>query len=132
LTEDIVGEFDEAIHRLNQRRAALDAEITALPADDPKRVELRARLRRIDDKIETLEEEDSEELTPKDRRMIAEIVAELRKVGKEADTATGEPPTEPPAEPSSEPSTEPTGEPTGDIDPTPEHPYFKPRGRASK
>lgn len=137
-----MGEFDTAIERLNRRRAALDAEITALPADDPQRIKLRSKLRKLDAQIEALEETDEDELTEKDRRMARQIAEELNNIqkeagkalegkegaGKEGESKEGESKEGGSKEGEGE-SKEGEGEGKEDSDPAPEHPWYRERGK---
>ena len=132
-----MGEFDTAIERLNRRRAALDAEITALPADDPQRIKLRSKLRKLDAQIEALEETDEDELTEKDRRMARQIAEELNNIQKEAGKALegkegkeGEGEGEgKEGEGEGKEGEEGEGKGKEDSDPAPEHPWYRERGR---
>jgi hypothetical protein len=138
-----LGEFDTAIERLNRRRAALDAEITALPKDDPQRIKLRSKLRKLDAQIEALEETDEDELTEKDRRMARQIAEELNNIqqeagkalegkegeSKEGESKEGESKEGENKEGENKEGENKEGEIKEDSDPAPEHSWFRERGR---
>ena len=135
-----MADVDEIIKRLKRKRAALDAEITALSADDPQREELRAELRRVENKIDILAEESGEELTAKDRRMARAIAEEMTKIQKETTAALDDKAVDDKTVDDKTVDDKTVDDKTvddktvddkgaSDTDPAPEHPFFRDRSR---